>query len=90
MGFCKKQLTTYQQRSLRTIDTMMGICIAVNIILEALLERHHLTLSIPVRYGMAFLSIAPIIPTILLIARYLRGEKTSTCATSSSSRCCGD
>ena len=75
MRFCKKQLTPYQRRSLRTIDTMMGICIAVNIILEALLERHHLTLSIPVRYGMAFLSIAPIIPTILLIARYLRGEK---------------
>jgi hypothetical protein len=75
MGFDRKLLSIYQRRSLRTIETMMGICIAINIILEALLERHHLSLSIPARYGMAILSIAPIIPTIFLIARYLRGEK---------------
>jgi uncharacterized membrane protein (GlpM family) len=27
------------------------------------------------RYGMALLAIVPVVPTILLIARYLRGEK---------------
>jgi hypothetical protein len=73
MGFNRKLLSTYQRRSLRTIETMMGICIALSIILEALLERHHL--SMPLRYGMGLLAIAPIIPTVGLIARYLRGEK---------------
>jgi hypothetical protein len=73
MGICRKELSTYQRRSLRTIETMMGICIAVSILLLAILERHNL--SMPLRYGIAFLAIAPIIPTIFLIARYLRGEK---------------
>jgi len=73
MRFCRRQLTPYQRRSLRTIEIMMGICIALSILLQAILERHNL--STPVRYGIALLAIAPIIPTILLIARYLRGEK---------------
>lgn len=73
MRFCRRQLTTYQRRSLRTIETMMGICIAVSILLLAILERHDL--SMPIRYGFAVLAIAPVIRTILLIARYLRGEK---------------
>ena len=73
MRFCRRQLSSYQQRSLRTIEIMMGICIALSILLQAILERHNL--STPVRYGIALLAIAPIIPTILLIARYLRGEK---------------
>jgi hypothetical protein len=73
MGICRKELSTYQRRSLRTIETMMGICIAVSILLLAILERHNL--SMPFRYGIALLAIAPIIPTIFLIARYLRGEK---------------
>jgi hypothetical protein len=73
MRFCRKQLTPYQRRSLGTIETMMSICLALSMILQAILVRHNL--SMPIRYGMALLSIAPIIPTILLIARYLRGEK---------------
>ena len=73
MRFCRRQLTPYQRRSLRTIEIMMGICIALSILLQAILERHNL--STPVRYGIALLAIAPIIPTILLIARYLRSEK---------------
>ena len=73
MGFCRKQLSAYQRRSLRTIEIMMGIVIALDILLQAILEKHNL--SIPWRYGMAILSIAPVIATILLVARYLRGEK---------------
>ena len=73
MRFCRRQLSSYQQRSLRTIEIMMGICIALSILLQAILERHNL--STPVRYGIALLAIAPVIPTILLIARYLRSEK---------------
>ena len=73
MGLNRKLLSTYQRRSLRTIETMMGICIAVSILLLAVLERHNL--SMPLRYGIALLAIAPILPTIFLIARYLRGEK---------------
>jgi hypothetical protein len=73
MRFCRKQLSAYQRRSLRTIEIMMGIAIALDILLQAILEKHNL--SIPWRYGMATLSIAPVIATILLVARYLRGEK---------------
>lgn len=73
MRFCRKQLSAYQRRSLRTIETMMGIVIALDILLQAILEKHNL--AIPWRYGMAMLSIAPVIATILLVARYLRGEK---------------
>ena len=73
MGLNRKLLSTYQRRSLRTIETMMGICIAVSILLLAVLERHNL--SMPLRYGIALLAIAPILPTIFLIARYLHGEK---------------
>jgi hypothetical protein len=73
MKFCRRHLSPYQRRSMRTIGIMMGICIALSIILQAILARHNL--SMPVRYGMALLAIAPVIPTILLIARYLRGEK---------------
>ena len=73
MRFCRRQLSTYQRRSLRTIEIMMGICIAISILLQAILERHNP--AMPIRYAMAFLSIVPVIPTILMIARYLRGEK---------------
>ena len=73
MRFCRKQLSAYQRRSLHTIEIMMGIVIALDILLQAILEKHNL--SIPWRYGMAILSIAPVIATILLVARYLRGEK---------------
>jgi hypothetical protein len=73
MRFCRRQLSTYQRRSLRTIEIMMGICVALSIILQAILERHNL--SMPTHYGIALLAIAPVIPTIFLIARYLRGEK---------------
>ena len=72
MPYCRRHLSAYQRRSLRTIETMMGICIAVSIILQAILERHNLSIS--TRYGIAVLSIVPVIATILLIARYLRGE----------------
>jgi hypothetical protein len=73
MGFCRRQLSAYQRRSLRTIEIMMGIAIGLSILLAAILERHNL--SIAVRYGIAVLSITPIVATIVLVARYLRGEK---------------
>ena len=73
MKFCRRHLSAYQRRSIRTIEIMMGICIALSILLQAILERHHPSLA--TRYGMAVLSIAPVIMTIILIARYLQGEK---------------
>lgn len=73
MRFCRKQLSTYQRRSLRTINIMMGVCIGLSIILQAIVERHNP--AMPIRYGIAFLAIVPVIPTIFLIARYLHGEK---------------
>ena len=73
MKFCRRHLSAYQQRSMRTIEIMMGVCIALSILLQAILERHHP--STATRYGMAVLSVAPIVITIILIARYLQGEK---------------
>jgi hypothetical protein len=73
MRICKKDLSPFQRRWLRTIDLMMGISIALSILLQALLERHNPSPAI--RGGMAVLSIVPVIATILLVARYLRGEK---------------
>src|SRR5271168_3136431 len=72
MRFCRRNLTAYQRRSMRTIEIMMGICIALSVVLQAILERHNLSLA--TRYGIAILSIAPIVGTMILIARYLRGE----------------
>ena len=73
MRFCRRELSTYQRRSLRFINIMMGICIALSIVLQAILERHNL--SMPIRYGIAILAITPVLATIFAIARYLRGEK---------------
>lgn len=73
MKLCRRHLSAYQQRSMRTIEIMMGVCIALSILLQAILERHHPSMA--TRYGMAVLSVAPIIITIILIARYLHGEK---------------
>jgi len=72
MQICRKELSAYQRRSLRTIETMMGVCIALSILLLSILVRYNPSIS--VRYGIAFLSIAPVVVTILLVARYLRGE----------------
>ncbi len=72
MHFCRRQLSTYQQRSMRTIEILMGICIAISILFQAILERYNLSMAM--RYGIAVLSIAPVIATILVVARYLRGE----------------
>jgi len=57
---------------MRTIEILMGICIALSIVLQAILERH--TVSMVTRYGIAVLSIAPLIATMIVVARYLRGE----------------
>jgi hypothetical protein len=73
MRLCRRDLSPYQRRSVRTIEIMMGISIALSIILQAIIERHNLSLA--TRYGMAVLSITPIMMTIILIARYLNGEK---------------
>jgi hypothetical protein len=73
MRFCRRQLSAYQRRSLRTIEIMMGITIGLGILLDAILEKHNL--SVPMRYGLAILSIVPVVATIILVARYLRGER---------------
>jgi len=73
MRSCRMHLSGYQRRSMRTIEILMGICIALSILLQAILERH--SLSMVTRYGIAVLSIAPVIATITVVARYLRGEK---------------
>ena len=73
MRFCRRQLSVYQRRSMRIIEIMMGISIAVSILLQAVLDRHNLTQGL--RFGLATLSVAPVITTIFLVARYLHGEK---------------
>jgi hypothetical protein len=75
MRFCannRTYLSAYQRRSMRTIEILMGISIALSVVLQAIVERH--ILSTVTRYGFAILSIAPVIATIAVVARYLRGE----------------
>jgi hypothetical protein len=73
MTVCRMHLSPYQRRSKRTIEIMMGICIAAGILCQAILERHNPPTAI--RYGLALVTIAPILATMYLIAKYLRGEK---------------
>jgi len=73
MGINRKNLSPYQRQSLRSIERLMGISIATNILLQAILYRHHPGLAI--RFGMAILSITPILVTIVRVTRYLKGEK---------------
>jgi hypothetical protein len=72
MQFCRRQLSAYQRRSLRAIEIMIGFAIGIGILLQAILERHNL--AVAMRFGCGLLAIAPIIVTIVLVARYLRGE----------------
>jgi small-conductance mechanosensitive channel len=72
MHSCRSHLSAYQRRWMRTIEILMGICIALSIVLQAIMERH--SPSMGTRYGIAVLSIAPVIATIMVVARYLRGE----------------
>jgi len=70
---CIKGFNAFQLRSIRLIEIVMGLTVATQIILQAILERHNV--SIVAHYGMGVLAVVPVIATMILIARYLSGEK---------------
>jgi hypothetical protein len=66
-------LNAFQRHSKRLIGIMMGICLALSLVLQAVVHRYNL--STVTHYGIAVISVAPIIMTMILIGRYLSGEK---------------
>jgi len=73
MHTCIKGFNAFQLRSIRLIEIVMGLTVATQIILQAILERHNV--SIAAHYGMGALAVVPVIASMILIARYLSGEK---------------
>jgi len=73
MPACIKGFNAFQLRSIRLIEIVMGVAVATQMLLQAVLERHNV--SIAVHYGMGTLAVVPVIATMVLIARYLSGEK---------------
>jgi hypothetical protein len=73
MNACIKGFNAFQLRSIRLIEIVMGLTVATQIILQAILERHNV--SIAAHYGMGALAVVPVIVTMILIARYLSDEK---------------
>jgi hypothetical protein len=73
MHACIRGFNAFQLRSIRLIEIVMGVAVATQIILQAILERHNV--SIVTHYGMGVLAVFPVIAAMILIARYLSGEK---------------
>ena len=70
---CIKGFNAFQLRSIRLIEIVMGLAVATQILLQAVLERHNV--SIATHYGMGALAVIPVLAVMILIARYLSGEK---------------
>jgi hypothetical protein len=73
MHTCIKGFNAYQRRSIRWIEIVMGVAVATQIVLQAILERRNV--SIATHYGMGALAVVPVIAAMMLIARYLGGER---------------
>jgi hypothetical protein len=73
MSLCKRNLTAFQRRSIQLIGSMLGFCVAIGVGPHVLLERHHF--STAAYFGIAVLATIPIIGTLIIISRYLAGEK---------------
>jgi hypothetical protein len=73
MRFCNKSLSAFQRRSVQLIGSMLGFCVAISVGPHVFLERHHF--SAATYFGIAVLATIPIIGTLIVIARYLAGEK---------------
>ena len=73
MRFCNKSLSAFQRRSVQLIGSMLGFCVAISVGPHVFLERHHF--SAATYLGIAVLATIPIIGTLIVIARYLAGEK---------------
>lgn len=73
MRFCNKSLSAFQRRSVQLIGSMLGFCVAISVGPHVFLVRHHF--SAATYFGIAVLATIPIIGTLIVIARYLAGEK---------------
>jgi len=73
MEVCNKGLTAFQRRPMQLIGSMMGTCVALSVALQILFEHHRFSRA--TYFGVALLAAVPIAGTLIVIARYLQGEK---------------
>jgi hypothetical protein len=69
---CNRNFNAFQRRSMQLIGAMLGCSVALGVSFHSV-ERDHF--SIATYYGIAALAAVPIIGTMIVIARYLAGEK---------------
>jgi hypothetical protein len=72
MRVCNKNLTAFQRRSMQLIGAMMAICGGLTGVFPKIERSHFSTATFCV---IAFIAVTPIIGTMVVIARYLAGEK---------------
>jgi hypothetical protein len=72
MRVCNKNLTAVQRRSMQLIAAMMALCGGLGGILPRIERSHFSTATYCL---IAALAVTPIIGTMIVIARYLDGEK---------------
>ena len=73
MSYCKKNLNPFQRRSMQLIGAMLGSSVAIGVALQEFSGGSHVT---SVTYDLtAVLASVPIIGTLIVIGRYLAGEK---------------
>jgi Na+-driven multidrug efflux pump len=72
MRLCNKNLNPFQRRSMQLIGAMMAICGGFTSIFSKIERSHFSTATYCL---IAALAVTPIIGTMIVIARYLDGEK---------------
>lgn len=72
MLYCNKDVTAFQRRSIRQVGGMLACSVALTSGVPALYGRDEPSGTVMLVLGL--LAVAPIIGTMIVIARYLRGE----------------
>jgi hypothetical protein len=72
MRFCNKSLNPFQRRSIQLIGSLMGSCVALGVVFQSIKPNHFSAATCAV---IAAIAVTPIIGTMIVIARYLAGEK---------------
>jgi hypothetical protein len=72
MRLCNKSLNPFQRRSIQLIGSLMGSCVALGVVFQSIKPNHFSAATCAV---IAAIAVTPIIGTMIVIARYLAGEK---------------
>ena len=72
MSLCNRGVTPFQRRSIQLIGSLMAVSAGLTGVLPRI-DRDHF--STAVFWLIAVIAVLPIVATLLVIARYLKGEK---------------